>query len=73
MKRKIQAFENRVYYKRFPQDVQEHYLNLKYQFGGFEAKSYLFLVDIRPLMFSLEVGRISLGIMTQSLRKAKLT
>jgi len=68
----IQAFENRIYYKRFPQDVQEHYLNLKYQIGDFEAKNYLFLVDIIPLIFNLEVGRMALNIMTNSLKKAKI-
>lgn len=56
-------------YKKFPQDIQEHYLNLKYQFGEYNAQTWLFLEDIKPLMITIAISQMALDITADSLRE----
>lgn len=62
----------KIRYWHYSQEIQEHYLNLKYQFSEQQAYNYLCLVNIAPALLHLIIGQITLEILGSSLRKAKL-
>lgn len=63
-------------YWNYEQQIQENYLNIRYQFSYLEAGYYLRQVEImrgfRSLAFNLAIGEIALNIATKSLKEAKL-
>ncbi|MDD4049881.1 MAG: hypothetical protein PHX47_02620 [Candidatus ainarchaeum sp.] len=63
-------------YWNYNQEVQEQYLNRRYQFGYLEAGYYLkFTQDMKDflnIMIQVEISNIALRIIAQSLREAKL-